>query len=142
MFTARPQVAAGEAAEHRRPACISAFALQGVKDFFDSIAHKTRSSNGWVVRFLYMVVLDMSPENESAMCAGLTHMAIYFNGSTKSLESRIQLVDVTTFGRCVDKAGFKAVACQQVGVISLHARGGKSLGEVIVHVAAEVGRVV
>lgn len=45
-----------------------------------------------------MVVLDMSPENELAMRAGPASMVLNFNGSTKSLESRIEFVDVPTFG--------------------------------------------
>ena len=38
-FAAAPQIAAGEAAEHRRPAGVAALALQGVEDFFNGVAH-------------------------------------------------------------------------------------------------------
>jgi len=38
FFPATPQVASGEAAEHRRSPRIRAFALQSVKDFFDCVS--------------------------------------------------------------------------------------------------------
>jgi hypothetical protein len=34
-----PQIASGEAAEHRRAPGLCALALQGVEDFFDAVAH-------------------------------------------------------------------------------------------------------
>src|SRR5437588_2676482 len=39
FFAPRPQVAAGEAAEDRRAAGVGAFALQGVEDLLDGVAH-------------------------------------------------------------------------------------------------------
>ena len=89
-----------------------------------------------------MVVLDMSPENEFAMRAGPASMTVNFSGSTKSLESRTEFVNESMFGRRIDKAGLNAVTRQSVGVLSLQARGGKSLGEVVIHVTSKVGRVV
>ena len=38
-FTPRPEVTAGEPAEHRRAAGLSAFALQGEEDLLDRVAH-------------------------------------------------------------------------------------------------------
>ncbi len=37
LFVPRPQIAAGEAAEHRRPPGVHAFALQRVEDFLDLV---------------------------------------------------------------------------------------------------------
>ena len=42
-LSSAPQIAAGEAAEHRRPAGVTAFALQRVKHFLDRIRHRLRS---------------------------------------------------------------------------------------------------
>ena len=43
----RPEVAAGEAAEHGRPPGVRAFALQGVEDLFDGVhAGRTRAGGG------------------------------------------------------------------------------------------------
>src|SRR5206468_2217198 len=39
FFAAGPQVAAGEAAEDRRAPGVGAFALQGVEDLLDGVAH-------------------------------------------------------------------------------------------------------
>ena len=65
-----------------------------------------------------------------------------FKASLKCSETGIQLVYVAPLGRCLDKAGFKTVACQRVCVLSLQAGGGKGLGKVVIHVAAKVGRVI
>ena len=39
FLAAAPQVAAGKAAEHRRPPGLGALALQGVENFFDAVGH-------------------------------------------------------------------------------------------------------
>src|SRR5437660_1235982 len=39
FFAPRPQIAAGEAAEDRRAAGVGAFALQGVEDLLNGVAH-------------------------------------------------------------------------------------------------------
>src|SRR4051812_20213266 len=39
-----PQITAGKAAEYRRPPGVGPFALQGVKDLFDSVTHKKNVS--------------------------------------------------------------------------------------------------
>jgi hypothetical protein len=39
FFAPGPQVAAGKAAEHGRPAGMRAFALQGVENLFDAVSH-------------------------------------------------------------------------------------------------------
>src|SRR6185437_11524188 len=41
LLAARPEIAAGEAAEHRRAASLSPLALQRLEDFLDGIAHAT-----------------------------------------------------------------------------------------------------
>ncbi|MCY1172684.1 hypothetical protein D9M73_128270 [compost metagenome] len=79
LLSAGPQVATGKTAEHGRPARIGAFALQGVKNFLDLVAHAAlpgewqRRKDGGIklaatnvkrlgaARFLYMVVLYMAP---------------------------------------------------------------------------------
>src|SRR5471030_426635 len=45
-FTAGPQVAAGKAAEHGGTPGMGALALQGVKDFFDTVSHGISSAGG------------------------------------------------------------------------------------------------
>ena len=40
LLATRPQVAAGEAAEHRRHTGIRPFALEGIEDFLDRVSHK------------------------------------------------------------------------------------------------------
>jgi hypothetical protein len=40
-FAPGPQVAAGKAAKHGRPAGVRALALQGVENFFDAVSHWT-----------------------------------------------------------------------------------------------------
>ena len=39
LFAARPQIAAGETAEHGGSSGLRAFALQGLEDLFDGVAH-------------------------------------------------------------------------------------------------------
>src|SRR5262249_36087886 len=41
LLTAGPEVAAGEAAEHSRPAGVGSLALQRVEDLFDRVSHAT-----------------------------------------------------------------------------------------------------
>ena len=42
LLAPAPQIAAGEAAEHRRPARLAALALQGQEDLLDRIGHRDR----------------------------------------------------------------------------------------------------
>ena len=77
LLAARPQVAPGKAAKHCGLARVGAFALQGVEDFFDLVAHgagrakpararfgvsRTDADGATAIaaRFLYMVVLYMA----------------------------------------------------------------------------------
>ena len=46
LLAAGPQVAAGEAAEHRGPAGVGALALEGVEDLLDRVGHPVRPSAG------------------------------------------------------------------------------------------------
>ena len=90
-LAAGPEVAAGKAAKHGRSPGIGAFALQGVENLFDLVAHAalrnpggggreqareiekmgeiklaaTRVDMTVAARFLYMVVLYMAPETET-----------------------------------------------------------------------------
>jgi hypothetical protein len=41
-----PQVAASKSTKHGRPACLTAFTLQGVEDFFDGVGHRQTGSAG------------------------------------------------------------------------------------------------
>jgi hypothetical protein len=84
----RPQITTRKATKDRRLSCIRAFALQGVKNLFDLVAHGThakkadsRSKKGEhsrtaqqqakaiAARFLYMVVLYMA-QKRNAPSAG------------------------------------------------------------------------
>src|SRR5579859_6612336 len=39
LLTPRPEIAAGEATEHRRHTSVRSFALQGIEDFLDCVSH-------------------------------------------------------------------------------------------------------
>ena len=83
LFAARPQVAAGKAAKHGGLAGVGAFALQGVENFLDLVAHGATARGGRAqarqgvsrtvelmattiaARFLYMVVLYMARKNKA-----------------------------------------------------------------------------
>jgi hypothetical protein len=40
LLATRPEIAAGKAAEDGRAACLRAFALQRIENFFDRVRHK------------------------------------------------------------------------------------------------------
>src|SRR5438093_12073847 len=62
--------------------------------------------------------------------------------SCEGFEDFVQPPDMALAGGRIDEAGLKTVARQGVGMLAGEPRRRKSLGEVVVHVAAKVGRVI